>query len=75
VDNVAGEPVAALVYQRQLHAIDLFICPAVTGTVTEDARSVRGFQLRHWNRGEMLFWAVSHLNDAELAEFERALRQ
>jgi anti-sigma factor RsiW len=75
VDDVAGEPVAALVYQRQLHAIDLFICPEPTGTVTEDVRSVRGFQLRHWSRGEMSFWAVSDLNDTELAEFERALRQ
>ncbi len=75
VDDVAGEPVAALVYQRQRHAIDLFICPEATGTVAEDVRSVRGFQLRHWSRGEMSFWAVSDLNDAELAEFERALRQ
>jgi anti-sigma factor RsiW len=75
VDDVAGEPVAALVYQRQGHAIDLFICPDSTGTVTEDVRSVRGFQLRHWSRGEMSFWAVSDLNEAELAEFEQALRQ
>ena len=75
VDDVAGEPVAALVYQRQLHAIDLFICREATGTVTEDVRSVRGFQLRHWSRGGMSFWAVSDLNDAELAEFERALRR
>ena len=75
VDDVAGEPVAALVYRRQGHAIDLFICPDSTGTVTEDVRSVRGFQLRHWSRGEMSFWAVSDLNDAELAEFERDLRQ
>jgi anti-sigma factor RsiW len=75
VDDVAGEPVAALVYQRQGHAIDLFICPDSTGTITEDVRSVRGFQLRHWSRGEMSFWAVSDLNEAELAEFEQALRQ
>jgi anti-sigma factor RsiW len=75
VDDVAGEPVAALVYQRQLHAIDLFICPEPTGTSSEDVRSARGFQLRHWSRGDMSFWAISDLNDAELAEFERALRQ
>jgi anti-sigma factor RsiW len=75
VDDVAGEPVAALVYRRRLSAIDLFICPDATRRVTEDVRSVRGFQLRHWSRGEMSFWAISDLNDAELAEFERALRQ
>jgi hypothetical protein len=40
-------------------------------------RSLRGFPLRHWSRGEMSFLGVSDLNDAELAELKRAraLRQ
>jgi hypothetical protein len=29
----------------------------------------------HWSRGGMSFRAVSDLNNAELAEFERVLRQ
>jgi anti-sigma factor RsiW len=75
LDYVAGRPVAALIYQRRLHSINLFIWPESTGTVAEDVRTVRGFQLRHWSRGGMSLWAVSDLNDAELAEFERVLRQ
>jgi anti-sigma factor RsiW len=44
-------------------------------TTNDDAPpSLRGYQLRHWNRGGMAFWAVSDLNDAELADFERALQ-
>lgn len=63
-----------LVYQRRQHTINLFIWPESAGAVTENVRSMRGFQLRHWSRDGMSFWAFSDLNDAELAEFERALQ-
>jgi len=74
LDHVAGQPVAALVYQRRLHPINLFIRPAPDQTADRDARSIRGFQVRHWVRNGMSFWAVSDLNDAELDEFVRALQ-
>ncbi len=38
-----------------------------------DARTLRGFQVRHWTRDGMAFWAVSDLNDIELDQFVRAL--
>jgi anti-sigma factor RsiW len=31
-------------------------------------------QVRHWNRNDMSFWAVSDLNADELGEFVRALQ-
>jgi anti-sigma factor RsiW len=74
LEYVAGRPAAALVYQRRQHTINLFIWPDSTSAVPDDVRSLRGFQLRHWNRGGMSFWAVSDLNDGELADFERALQ-
>jgi anti-sigma factor RsiW len=83
LDYIAGRPAAALVYQRRQHTINLFIWPEAAGAPAsggqgqpdkEDVRSTRGFQIRHWDRGGMSLWAVSDLNDAELAEFERALR-
>ena len=40
-----------------------------------DTRSIRGFQVRHWIRNGMSFWAVSDLNDAELGEFMHALQR
>jgi len=40
-----------------------------------DSRSVRGFQVRHWTRDGMAFWAVSDLNDAELDQFADALER
>jgi anti-sigma factor RsiW len=74
LDHVGGQPVAALVYQRRLHPISVYIWPAVDRTAASDTRSIRGFQVRHWIRNGMSFWAVSDLNDAELSEFVRALQ-
>ena len=75
LDHVAGQPVAALVYQRRLHPINMFIWPAGDRTAANDTRSIRGFQVRHWVRRGMSFWAVSDLNDAELDEFVHALQR
>jgi anti-sigma factor RsiW len=75
LDYLDGRPVAALVYQRQKHTINVFVSPdrenafAATG-----ARSVRGFHVHHWVRDGMSFWAVSDLNDTELGEFAHALQ-
>ena len=75
LDYLAGRPVAALVYQRRQHTINVFIWPAAdTAGAFTDARSVRGFQVRHWTRDAMAFWAVSDLNDLELDQFVHALR-
>ena len=74
LDRVRGQPVATLVYQRRLHPISLSIWPAADGEVADDARSVLGFQVRHWTRNGMSFWAVSDVNDAELSEFVHGLR-
>jgi anti-sigma factor RsiW len=73
LDYVDGRPVAALVYQRDRHTINLYVWPA-SGTGPADAAgSVRGFHLEHWTRDGMSFWAVSDLNAAELAQFRAAV--
>jgi anti-sigma factor (TIGR02949 family) len=74
LDYVSGRPVAALVYQRQKHTINVFVWPASDASPAVRERAVRGFHVRHWMRDGMSFWAVSDLNDAELTEFARALQ-
>jgi anti-sigma factor RsiW len=74
LDRVAGQAVAALVYQRRLHPIDVYIWPAADRTAATDTRSIRGFHVRHWIRNGMSLWAVSDLNDGELDEFVRAMQ-
>jgi anti-sigma factor RsiW len=75
LDYIAGRPVAAVIYERRQHTINLFVWPASDARAAIDARSIRGFQVRHWIGDGMSFWAVSDLNDQELDQFVRALQQ
>ena len=69
LDYVSGRQVAALVYRRQQHTINVFIWPASGGSPGKSDRELRGFHVRHWVRNGMSFWAVSDVNDAELSTF------
>jgi anti-sigma factor RsiW len=67
-----NRPVAALVYQRRQHSINLFVWPAAQQSDTAERASVRqGYNLINWTRSGMTFWAISDLNLAELQEFAR----
>jgi anti-sigma factor RsiW len=76
LDYLAGRPVAALVYSRGQHTINVFVWPEASDALrSSDARAIRGFHVRHWVRGGMFYWAVSDVNDAELDQFVHALQQ
>jgi anti-sigma factor RsiW len=75
LDYVGNRPVAALVYQRRQHLINLFVWPsAVNPSATERASVRQGYNLIHWTNAGMTFWAISDLNLAELQEFARDLQ-
>ena len=74
LDYVAGRPVAALVYTRGQHTINVFVWPEGSDSMRVEAVAVRGFHVRHWTRGGMTYWVVSDLNDAELDQFVGALQ-
>ncbi len=76
LDYLDGRPVAALVYQRGKHAINVFTWPAPN----EGEKSVRdfsrqGFHLREWQRSGMTYWAISDLNDEDLDQFVRLFQE
>ena len=74
VDYLRGQPVAALVYQRQKHTINVFVSPERDDVSASGVtRAIRGFNVRHWVDEGMSFWAVSDLNETELTQFCRAL--
>jgi len=76
LDYVAGRPVAALVYTRGQHTINLFVWPATSDAVgSSEAQAIRGFHIRHWARGGMSYWAVSDVNNPDLDQFVHALQQ
>ena len=74
LDYIGNRPVAALVYQRRQHAINLFIFPSDESETGNKMLARQGFNLVHWDKGGMAFWAVSDMNLAELQEFAQAIR-
>ena len=76
LDYLGGRPVAALVYGRRQHLINVFLWPAHRGAAGGADVSVRqGYHLLHWTTPEYAYWAVSDLGLAELREFAGLLRQ
>ena len=73
LDYLGGRPVAAVVYQRRKHFINLFIWPSA-GQTAEKAVMRQGYNLIHWTRAGMVYWAVSDLNYSELTEFVRLIQ-
>jgi anti-sigma factor RsiW len=74
LDYISGQAVAALIYQRQKHTINVFVWPAFRRASGARERALRGFNVRHWVRNGMSFWAVSDLNETELNDFVRAFQ-
>jgi anti-sigma factor RsiW len=75
LDYLEGRPVAAVVYNRRAHIINLFICPDPSATPSQPRTSEdRGYHEISWSDGAMRFWAVSDLNADELATFAKLIR-
>ena len=75
LDYVDGRPVAALVYQRRKHIINLFIWPSEDGAGDEAMEtSLHGYNVIRWTQSGMRSAAVSDLNLAELRGFREAMR-
>jgi anti-sigma factor RsiW len=80
LDYVDAKPVAAIVYRRRVHIINL-ICAPAPGSANRAAtvESLHGFNVRRWSENGLNLWAVSDINTDELMEFgekfEAALKQ
>ncbi len=75
VDYVDRRRVAALVYRRRDHAIDVFVWPADAraDAPVVAAPAYRGYHRLHWVRDGFNWWAVSDLEPDELGAFVQAL--
>jgi len=75
LDYLVGKTVAALVYQRNKHPINLFITPEPTSrTTSPTVITQRGYNVFSWTNNGMKYWAVSDLNEGELSEFTELVR-
>jgi anti-sigma factor RsiW len=76
LDYAGSRPVAALVYKRQQHFINLFVFLSNSNSDNGMTMSVRqGYNVIHWSRSGMTFWAVSDLNLRELQEFAQGIQK
>jgi anti-sigma factor RsiW len=73
LDYMHGRTVAAVVYRRRQHTINLFQWPAHEPDRSPRSETRDGFQVVSWIRGGMNYWAVSDLNAAELRELPTLL--
>ena len=77
LDYLDSRPIAALVYQRRQHIINLFVWPAPQDKADQTKAdqttlTLNGFHLVRWHTAGLFYWAVSDLNMAELREFARS---
>ena len=74
VDYAGERPVAALVYSRRLHRIDVFVWPAAGEKAPPGHFERNGYNEISWKTDKFLFTAVSDLNTAEMKAFTRLLQ-
>jgi anti-sigma factor RsiW len=74
VEILDGRTIAALVYQRRLHVISVFVWPATRQQAALSDHDYQGIHNVRWVADGFNFWVVSDLADDELTTFARALR-
>jgi len=74
LDYLEGREVAALIYQRREHFINVFVWPnPAESNSTRAIESRHGYNIVRWSRGGFQCWAVSDISAPELAEFVRLI--
>jgi len=66
LDYLGNRPVAALVYRRRQHVINLFTWPTSQPDLAIGAFDQQGYHAFHWTRSHVTYWAASDLNLEEL---------
>jgi anti-sigma factor RsiW len=70
-------PVAALVYRRRQHIINVLIWPSDSNSTQPlgPPLSRQGFNILHWTSSGMNYWVISDLNPTELRQFAQLLQK
>ena len=76
LDYLDNRPVAALIYQRRKHFINLFVWPAESNAAKATKTiSRQGYQLLHWVDSDFNYWAVSDVNADDLQTFRQGFEE
>ncbi|HEX7232267.1 MAG TPA: anti-sigma factor [Candidatus Binatia bacterium] len=75
LDYLNNRPVAALVYRRDKHLINVFVWPVMDGRQIGEAKKMQqGYNVIRWTGSGMNFWVVSDLEATQLAKFAELLK-
>lgn len=76
LDYLENRPVAALVYQRRKHFINLFVWPMQSEKSSAPEKIERdGYHLVHWTDSDLNYWAVSDVSEKDLQEFQELFQK
>jgi anti-sigma factor RsiW len=76
LDVLGGQNVAALVYARRKHVINVFVLSTKEPDTPIHPPGLRqGYQWRHWRRQGMEYCAISDVADSDLYELAQLLYQ
>ncbi|RZI43895.1 anti-sigma factor [Herbaspirillum sp. HC18] len=74
LDYLNGRAVAALIYRRHLHPINLYVWRSADEESAVRVQERRGYYLAHWTSHGMAYWAVSDVAANELEDFAQLVR-
>jgi anti-sigma factor RsiW len=75
IDYPADRPVAVLIYKRRQHVINLFVWPSTTTVNGAEELSQKGYNLIHWDKAGLNYWAVSDVSLSELLQFRTLYKE
>jgi anti-sigma factor RsiW len=74
LDVLEGRNVAALVYARRKHWINLFVWPEAQESAISSAGSRQGYNWLSWRAGGMQFCLVSDVSSGDLHELQQLIQ-
>ena len=73
LDSINGRTVAAIVYHRRLHTVNLYVWPAKDAAERSFVKD--GFAVKEWSRNGLRYAAISDIPAAELQQFHKLFEQ
>ena len=72
VERIGGRAVAALVFGRRQHVLNVFTWPSASEASLDIHASPSGYTIGHWASGGTAFWVVTDAAPEEVRAFQRA---
>jgi anti-sigma factor RsiW len=75
LDYIHGRVVAAVVYRRRQHIINVFVWPAATREAPPASSRHDGYNVAGWSQRGLAFWAVSDVDPSDLQQLRTAFAE